>query len=145
VDEDFVNFCERTKYLSISLVTSYPTDGFESDEETEVQLFKSQRGMMRNWPQDTRRRSGGKPVYTPNGTLPQIREIRFMMSHMPQPLRATIMEAKGLVEGTAFGPSRHLRRELLSLCAFHGRIGLLTLQGVPKPTYRAFELSIRWY
>ena len=57
--EDFVDFCERNKVPADFISTHhYPTDALGSpDDDTEVQLFKSQRGIMREVAQDTRRRA----------------------------------------------------------------------------------------
>lgn len=62
--EDFVAFCERNRVPADFVSThQYPTDGFEREGNTEVQLFKSQRGIMRERAQDTRRHAAGRPVY----------------------------------------------------------------------------------
>jgi len=51
------------------------------------------------------------------------------------------MEAKGLVEGYSFWTFSDLFEEnYFPSVPFHGGFGLLTLHGIPKPTYRAFEL-----
>ena len=62
--EDFVEYCERNKVPGDFISTHlYPTDSFEIEEETTIQLFKSQRGIMREKAQDTRRHARGRPVY----------------------------------------------------------------------------------
>jgi xylan 1,4-beta-xylosidase len=51
------------------------------------------------------------------------------------------MEAKGLVEGYSFWTFSDIFEETyFPSRPFHGGFGLLTLHGIPKPTYRAFEL-----
>ena len=139
--EDFVNFCERSKVPADFISThQYPTDGFRGD--TEVQLFKSQRGIMREKAQDTRRYARGRPVYY----------TEWNSSANPQdPLHdepyaaafavSTILEARGLVEGYSFWTfSDIFEEDRFPSQPFHGGFGLLTLHGIPKPTYRAFEL-----
>src|SRR5688500_304676 len=63
--EEFVDFCERNKVPADFISThQYPTDALGSEgDDTELQLFKSQRGLMREVAQDTRRQEGGRPVY----------------------------------------------------------------------------------
>jgi xylan 1,4-beta-xylosidase len=140
---EFVDFCERNKTPADFVSThQYPTDGFESDRETKVQLFKSQRGIMRQVAQDTRRQARGRPVYytewnsssNPNDPLhDEPYAAAFAAS--------TIMEAKGLVEGYSFWTFSDIFEEhYFPNLPFHGGFGLLTLHDIPKPTYRAFEL-----
>ncbi len=51
------------------------------------------------------------------------------------------MEANGLVEGYSFWTFSDIFEEnYFPSRPFHGGFGLLNLHGIPKPTYRAFEL-----
>jgi xylan 1,4-beta-xylosidase len=53
----------------------------------------------------------------------------------------TVMEANGLVEGYSFWTFTDIFEEnYFPSMPFHGGFGLLNLHGIPKPTYRAFEL-----
>lgn len=62
--EDFVDFCDRNKVPADFISTHhYPNDGFDHLGSTEEQLFKSQRGIMRQVAEDTRRHAGNRPVY----------------------------------------------------------------------------------
>ena len=141
--EDFVEFCERNKVPADFITTHYyPTDGFESDKDTEVQLFKSQRGIMRQVAQDTRRHACGKPVYyTEWNTSSNSRDPLHDESYAAAFVAPTIMEARGLVEGYSFWTFSDIFEEsYFPSVPFHGGFGLLNLHGIPKPTYRAFEL-----
>lgn len=141
--EEFVDFCERNKVPADFITTHhYPTDGFESEDETEVQLFKSQRGIMREVAQDTRRHARGRPVYYTewNSSFNQ-RDPLHDESYAAAFAVTTIMEAKGLVEGYSFWTFSDIFEEnYFPSVPFHGGFGLLNLHGIPKPTYRAFEL-----
>jgi xylan 1,4-beta-xylosidase len=56
-------------------------------------------------------------------------------------IASTVMEANGLVEGYGFWTFSDIFAEhYFSSLPFHGGFGLLTLHGIPKPAYRAFEL-----
>jgi xylan 1,4-beta-xylosidase len=51
------------------------------------------------------------------------------------------MEVSGIVEGYSFWTFSDIFEEnYLPSAPFHGGFGLLTLHGIPKPVYRAFEL-----
>jgi xylan 1,4-beta-xylosidase len=141
--EDFVNYCERNKVPADFISThQYPTDGFESETDTEIQLFKSQRGMMREVAQNTRRHARGRPVYyTEWNSSSNQRDPLHDESYAAAFAVSTIMEAKGLVDGYSFWTFSDIFEEsYFPSMPFHGGFGLLTLHGIPKPTYRAFEL-----
>jgi xylan 1,4-beta-xylosidase len=141
--EDFVEFCDRKKVPADFISThQYPTDGFESDNDTEVQLFRSQRGIMREVAQDTRRHARGKPVYyTEWNSSSNSRDPLHDEPYAAAFAVATIMEAKGLVEGYSFWTFSDIFEEnYFPSIPFHGGFGLLNLHGIAKPTYRAFEL-----
>ena len=141
--EEFVDFCERND-VSYDFVSThyYPNDGFSKDGDIEVQLFKSQRGIMREAAQNTRSHSRNRPVYYTEWNS---------SSHLWDPLHdepyaaafvgSTILEANGLVDGYSFWTFSDLFEEnYFPSKPFHGGFGLLTLHGIPKPSYRAFEL-----
>ncbi|HKO60822.1 MAG TPA: cellulase family glycosylhydrolase [Pyrinomonadaceae bacterium] len=142
--EEFVDFCERNKVPADFVSThQYPTDALGSDEQdTEVQLYKSQRGIMRQQAQDTRRRARGRPVYyTEWNSSSNPRDPLHDEPYAAAFAVSTIMESKGLVEGFSFWTFSDLFEEnYFPSIPFHGGFGLLNLHGIPKPTYRAFEL-----
>src|SRR6201999_4348536 len=56
----------------------------------------------------------------------------------------TMMEARGLAQGYSYWTfSDIFEKNYMPARAFQGGFGLLTLQGVAKPAYRAFELLHR--
>ena len=142
--EEFVDFCERKKIPADFISThQYPTDALGSEEDdTELQLFKSQRGLMREVAQDTRRRARGRPVYyTEWNSSSNPRDPLHDESYAAAFAVETIMEARGLVEGYSFWTFSDIFTEnYFPSMPFHGGFGLLNLHGIPKPTYRAFEL-----
>jgi xylan 1,4-beta-xylosidase len=141
--EDFVDYCERNDVPADFVSTHYyPNDGFENDRETEVQLFKSQRGIMREVAQNTRAHARGRPVYytewnTSSNPFDELHDEPYAAAAVA----STVMEANGLVEGYSFWTFSDIFEEHgLPTTPFHGGFGLLTLHGIPKPTYRTFEL-----
>ena len=141
--EDFVAFCERNKVPADFISTHhYPTDGFEQIEDTEEQLFRSQRGIMRQVAEDTRRHARNRPVYyTEWNASANSRNPLHDEPYAAAFVASTIFEASGLVEGYSFWTFTDIFEEdFLPSTPFHGGFGLLTLHGIPKPAYRAFEL-----
>ena len=141
--EDFVDYCERNKVPADFISThQYPTDGHESEAETELQLFKSQRGIMREVAQNTRRYARGRPVYyTEWNSSSNQRDPLHDESYAAAFAVSTVMEARGLVDGYSFWTfSDIFEEEYFPSVPFHGGFGLLTLHGIPKPTYRGFAL-----
>lgn len=141
--EDFVDYCARNKVPADFISTHlYPTDSFESEEETTMQLFKSQRGIMREKAQDTRRQARGKPVYyTEWNSSSDPRDPLHDEPYAAAFAVSTIMEARGLVEGYSFWTFSDIFEEnYFPSLPFHGGFGLVNLHGIPKPTYRSFEL-----
>jgi xylan 1,4-beta-xylosidase len=142
--DEFVDYCERKKVPADFISTHhYPTDAFgKPDDDTMMQLFKSQRGIMREVAQDTRRRSRGRPVYyTEWNSSSNPRDPLHDESYAAAFAVTTIMEARGLVEGYSFWTFSDIFEEnYFPSVPFHGGFGLLNLHGIPKPTYRAFEI-----
>jgi xylan 1,4-beta-xylosidase len=141
--EDFVDFCERNEVPADFITTHYyPNDGFENMEDTETQLFKSQRGVMRQVAEDTKRHAGGRPVYYTEWNASSDPRNRLHDEPYAAAFAAsTIMEANRLVQGYSFWTFSDIFEEhCLPSTPFHGGFGLLSLHGIPKPVYRAFEL-----
>ena len=142
--EEFVDFCERNKVSADFISThQYPTDAFGSDEQaTEIQLYKSQRGIMRQQAQDVRRRAAGRPVYyTEWNSSSNPRDPLHDEPYAAAFAVSTIIESRGLVEGYSFWTFSDIFEEnYFPSIPFHGGFGLLNIHGIPKPTYRAFEL-----
>lgn len=142
--EEFVQFCERNRVPADFISTHhYPTDAFgKPDDDTEKQLFNSQRGIMREVAQDTRRRACGRPVYyTEWNSSSNPRDPLHDEPYAAAFAVSTILEAKGLVDGYSFWTFTDIFEEnYFPSMPFHGGFGLLNLHGIPKPTYRAFEL-----
>lgn len=145
--EEFLDFCEKNGLPADFITTHhYPTDAFGSeDDDTEAQLAKSRRSLLREQAQDTRRRARGRPVYyTEWNTSSNPRDPLHDEPYAAAFVIKTVMEANGLVEGYSFWTFSDIFEEnYFPSVPFHGGFGLLNLHGIPKPTYRAFELLHR--
>ena len=149
--EEFLAFCEAER-VPVDFVTThhYPTDtaGNETDapahedDDTETQLANSRRGVLREWTEETRRRAGQIPVYyTEWNTSSNPRDPRHDEPYAAAFVAKTALEVSDLVEGYSFWTFSDIFEEsYFPSVPFHGGFGLLTLHGVAKPTYRAFEL-----
>jgi xylan 1,4-beta-xylosidase len=142
--EEFLEFCEAAK-VPVDFVTThhYPTDALgHEDDDTETQLANSQRGILREWTQDTRRRAGKRPVYyTEWNSSSNPRDPRHDEPYAAAFVAKTALEASDLVQGYSFWTFSDIFEEnYFPSVPFHGGFGLLNLHGIAKPTYRAFEL-----
>ena len=140
---DFIDFCERNRVPADFVSTHYyPNDGYEEIADTELQLFKSQRGIMREVAQNTRAHAHNRPVYyTEWNTSSTLGDSLHDEPYASAAVASTVMEANGLVEGYSFWTFSDIFSEkYFPSTPFHGGFGLLNLHGIPKPTYRAFEL-----
>jgi xylan 1,4-beta-xylosidase len=145
--DEFLDYCEGQR-LPVDFVSThhYPNDViWHDDQDTEGQLAQSRRSILREWTVATRRRARGLPLYytewniSSNGRYPPQDEpyaAAFVVK--------TVLEAADLVDGYSFWTFSDLFEEnYFPSNPFHGGFGLLNLHGIPKPTYRAFELLHR--
>ncbi|MCA1593742.1 MAG: beta-xylosidase [Acidobacteria bacterium] len=142
--EEFLDFCELNS-LPVDFVTThhYPTDAFGGEgDDTEAQLAKSRRSVLREQTQDTHRRAGGRPLYyTEWNASSNPRDPLHDEPYAAAFVAKTIMEAAGLVEGYSFWTFSDIFEEnYFPSVPFHGGFGLMNLHGIPKPTYRTYQL-----
>lgn len=141
---DFVEFC-ADQQIACDFVSThhYPTDalGKESDD-TETSLAESPRSVLREQTQKAKDEAGAKPLfYTEWNSSSNPRDPLHDEPYAAAFVIKTIMEAKGLVECYSFWTFTDIFAEnYFPSVPFHGGFGLLNLQGIAKPIYRAFEL-----
>jgi xylan 1,4-beta-xylosidase len=150
--EEFVRHCEAGR-LPLDFISThhYPTDIVEGtalgdeDDPTEKQLAQGRRGIMRDWAMEVRRLAGDRPVYyTEWNSSSNPRDPLHDGPYAAAFAIKTVMEASGLVEGYAFWTFTDIFAEnYFPSVPFHGGFGLLNLQGIAKPSYRAFEVLHR--
>jgi xylan 1,4-beta-xylosidase len=142
--EEFLDFCQRGD-VPVDFVSThhYPTDALWNETmDTELQLAGGRRSMLRQWAQDTRRRVGARPLYyTEWNTSSNPRDHLHDEPYAAAFIIKTLMEVSGIVDGYSFWTFSDIFEEnYFPSAPFHGGFGLLTLHGVPKPAYRAFQL-----
>jgi xylan 1,4-beta-xylosidase len=121
----------------------YPTDAFgKPGDDTVTQLAESRRSVLRDEAAAARREAGELPLYyTEWNTSSNPRDPLHDRPYAAAFVAKTVMEAADLVDGYSFWTFSDLFEEnFFPAEPFHGGFGLLTIDGVPKPTYRAFEL-----
>ena len=145
--EEFRDFCTaRGVPLDFLTTHHYPTDALGSEhDDTETQLANSQRGILREWTQDARRRAGPVPLYyTEWNSSSNPRDPRHDEPYSAAFAAKTALEASGLIEGYSLWTFSDIFEEnYFPSLPFHGGFGLMNLHGIAKPTYRAFELLHR--
>jgi len=145
--DDFRDFCERNKTpLDFISTHHYPTDAFGSpDDDTEVQLSKSNRGALRQQALDARRRARTLPLYysewnSSSNPFDSLHDQPYAAAFVVK----SIMDVVGVVDAYSFFMFSDIFEEnYFPSVPFHGGFGLLTLHDIAKPTYRAFELLHR--
>jgi xylan 1,4-beta-xylosidase len=144
---EFLDDCERTG-TPVDFVSThhYPTDSTQHIEGgTEAMLAATQRDVLREEAQDARRRARDKPLfYTEWNTSADDRDPLHDESYAAAFLIRTVLQMNGIVDAYAFWTFSDLFEEqYMPSRQFHGGFGLLTLDGIAKPSYRAFELLHR--
>ena len=141
---EFLDFCERGG-VPVDFVSThhYPTDALWNETmDTELQLAGTRRSILHQWAQDTRRRVGARPLYyTEWNTSSNPRDHLHDEPYAAAFVTKTLLEASDVVDGYSFWTFSDIFEEnYFPSAPFHGGFGLLTLHGICKPVYRAFEL-----
>ena len=142
--DDFIGFCTKSQLPADFISTHhYPTDAFgQPGDDTEAQLSKSWRSVLRDDTREVRRKAGDRPVYyTEWCTSSNPRDPMHDEPYAAAFITKTIMEANGLVQGYSYWTFSDIFEEnYFPSVPFHGGFGLLNIHGIAKPAYRAFEL-----
>jgi xylan 1,4-beta-xylosidase len=144
---EFLDFCQRED-LPVDFVSThhYPNDPlWTAEQDTESELKLGKRGVLREWTEEARRQSRGRPLlYTEWNVSSNPRYWRQDDSYAAAFAVKSALEASDFVEAYAFWTFSDIFEEnYFPSEPFHGGFGLLNLYGIPKPTYRAFELLHR--
>ncbi len=141
---EFVKFCSTEK-IPLDFVSThhYPTDDFGlPTDDTVTQLAASRRSILRDQAREVRREAGDFPVYyTEWCTSSNPRDPMHDEPYAAAFIIKTVMEARGLVQGYSYWTFSDIFEEnYFPSAQFHGGFGLLTIDGIAKPAYRAFEI-----
>jgi xylan 1,4-beta-xylosidase len=140
---EFLEFCAG-EGLPVDFVSThhYPTDASGSPGDVDFPLAANERGVLRRQAARAREQTGSKPLhYTEWNSSSDSRDPLHDEPYAAAFVAKTALEAVGLVDGYAFwGVSDIFAEDYFPSVPFHGGFGLLNVHGIPKPTYRAFEL-----
>lgn len=142
--DEFIAFCDSNGLPPDFISThQYPTDAFgRPGDDTEAQLAASPRGVLRKETREVRRKAGALPVYyTEWCTSSNPRDATHDDPFAAAFIVKTIMEANGLVQGYSYWTFSDIFEEnYFPSVPFQGGFGLMNVHGIPKPSYRAFEM-----
>ena len=142
--QEFLDFC-NTNSVPVDFVSThhYPTDAFGlPGADTVTQLEHTPRDDMRAEVAKSRDEARGLPLYYTEWNISSnprdpLHDEPFAAAFATR----IIMEARGLVQGYSYWTFSDIFSEnYFPSVPFHGGFGLLNLQGIAKPSYRAFQL-----
>jgi xylan 1,4-beta-xylosidase len=145
--EAFLAFCDQNGLPADFVSTHhYPNDPLWSmTQDTESELAGAHRNALREAIVAACRQTVGRPLlYTEWNASSNPRYPRQDEPYAAAFAVRSALGASDLTEAYAFWTFTDLFEEnYFPSVPFHGGFGLLTLHGIPKPTYRAFELLHR--
>jgi xylan 1,4-beta-xylosidase len=120
----------------------YPTDAaLVWDRDMTGLMAQVPRGVLRAMTARARQEAGRLPLYYTEWNCSSGRTAEQDESYLAAFAVKTIADNQGLVDGYSFWTFSDIFEEGgLPSQPFHGGFGLMTLHGVPKPAYRAFQL-----
>lgn len=150
---DMLEYCHKAN-VPIDFVSThhYPTDdplwkndGMSLEDffaQFGQELGKYERGILRKMTLKARSEAGDMPLYyTEWNTSAMLPDAIHDGAYSAALVAKTIADNDGLVDGYAFWTFSDLFEERAQFAApFHGGFGLQTIHGIPKPTYRVFEM-----
>ena len=141
---EFRDYCEKNKVPYDFISTHhYPTDAaLAFDMDMEEQMARSERGVLKKMARTARRESAGRPLYyTEWNTSAGLRDRYHDEPYAAAFVAKAIVDNHGLVDMYSFWTFSDIFEEhSQSSRPFHGCVGLQTIHGIPKPTYRIFQL-----
>lgn len=145
--DEFLDSAGRRK-VPVDFITThyYPTDATEKvSAETEEQLAAGRRGVLSEKASAARVIAGDLPLYyTEWNTSSNQRDPLHDEPYAAAFVAKTLLDVAPIVDAYSFWTFTDIFEELyFPSLPFHGGFGLLTLHGVAKPTFRAFELLHR--
>jgi xylan 1,4-beta-xylosidase len=144
---DFIDFCQREDLPADFVSTHhYPNDPLWSEaQDTEAELAGGRRDAVADWLREARWQAGSRPLlYTEWNASSNPRYERQDEPYAAAFAARSALLAAEFTQAYAFWTFTDIFEEsYFPSLPFHGGFGLLTLHGVPKPTYRAFELLHR--
>ena len=141
---EFREFCSKQNVpLDFISTHHYPTDAaFGLGLNMEEQMARSIRGVLTVRVKKALEEAGPLPLYyTEWNNSPSPRDAYHDTPYNAAFIVKTITDNMGLLDCYSFWTFSDIFEECgLSSLPFHGGFGLMNLHGIPKPSYRAFQL-----
>ncbi len=140
----FLDFCKKNN-APVDFVSThhYPTDSFgKPGDDTITQLAESERSILQKEAGIAKTEARGKPLYyTEWSTSSNPFDVLHDQPYAASFIIKTVIEAQSLVNGYSYWTFSDIFEEkYFSSIPFHGGFGLMNIYGIPKPSYRAFEI-----
>jgi xylan 1,4-beta-xylosidase len=138
------SFCESTGTpLDFISTHHYPTDdAVDHGADMEAQMAAAGRAVLRGMAEKARVEAGRLPLYyTEWSNSPSSRDPSHDRPYAAAFIVKSVLDVAGLVDMYSFWAfSDIFEEEWFPSEPFHGGFGLLSIHGVPKPSYRAFQI-----
>lgn len=144
---EFREFCSKNNVpLDFISTHHYPTDAaFGLGLNMEEQMARSERGVLTKRVRKALDKAGPLPLYyTEWNNSPSPRDPYHDTPYNAAFIIKTIIDNMGLIDVYSFWTFSDIFEESgFSSVPFHGGFGLMNIHGIPKPSYRAFQLLSR--
>jgi len=141
---EFKDYCIKNSIpLDFISTHHYPTDAaFGLGLNMEEQMARSERGVVTVRLKKALEEAGSFPLYyTEWNNSPSPRDDYHDTSYNAAFIVKTIIDNMGLLDCYSFWTFSDIFEECgFSSTPFHGGFGLMNIHGIPKPSYRAFQL-----
>ncbi len=142
--DDFVAFCSKAGVPPDFISThTYPTDARGSpSDDTRQTLSKSKLGILRERAQKVRKQAGKRPLYytewsTSSNPRDELHDEPYAAAYLMQ----AMLNMGSLVDAYSWWTFSDIFEEnYFPSKPFQGGFGLLNIHGIPKPTYRAYQI-----
>jgi xylan 1,4-beta-xylosidase len=140
---DLIAYCQ-SDHVPLDFISThhYPTDAALDFGDMEEAMAHAGRGVLREMALRARQEAGSLPLYyTEWNNSPSSRDHYHDEPYAAAFVVKTIADLQGLVDLYSFWTfSDIFEEQAMPSQPFHGGFGLLDLHGIPKPTFRAFQL-----
>ncbi|MGZ3795463.1 MAG: GH39 family glycosyl hydrolase [Pseudobdellovibrionaceae bacterium] len=145
--KEFVDYAiDKNTPLDFVSTHQYPTDALgKPGDDTMTQLALSHRDILREQAIVAKEQARGKPLYytewsTSSNPFDELHDTTYAAAGIVK----SVLSMKDIVSGYSYWTFSDIFEEnYFSSDPFHGGFGLLNIYGIPKPSYRAFELLHR--
>lgn len=141
--EEFMAFCKQGVPVDFVSTHQYPTDALGSEATSTLeQLARAPRAIMSDQARAARHVIGALPLYyTEWSVTSNPRDSLHDQAYAAAYAMRTALEWVGIVDGSSWWTFTDIFAEnYFPAASFHGGFGLLNIDGVAKPVYRAFQL-----